>query len=123
MIRLSIIHSPAGPLTAIDLHDHLCWIHEGNTKQENNGKVAFKLQRKYSQIRQEIGQASLHPPTHRFLKQASGHIFKDNVNGFPPDQIFALWLESSSYHVLFDHASFFCYPSLPKIEWDLLPPL
>jgi hypothetical protein len=71
----------------------------GNTEEENNGYVVFKG--KNPRIRREKrvgarGEALLSPsppPPQPFLQQASGLIFKDDVNSFPPPRIFASCLQ------------------------------
>ncbi len=84
------------------LHLECCTVHkddkhEGNTDEESNrGYVVFK-KRKKTRISWEIGGewrgggGVTSPANTPFYKQASGQIFTDDVNVFPPPRIFASW--------------------------------
>jgi hypothetical protein len=56
------------------------YIHGGNSEENANGYVVFKLNLLGSAGKQSGWRHSLSP--HPFLQQASGQMYKDDVNGF-----------------------------------------
>jgi len=69
-----------GPKSWLENRYQLWYNHEGNTDEEKNGYVVFKLNIRGSWEKGK-GKALLRS-RQPFLQQASGQIFEDDVNGF-----------------------------------------